>query len=156
MFGYLYYYTILGKSEVILAIPSPTYGNTSYELGALYDQGFIYLSEIQAANPLRAVEIFKENESREISKLKSEIRRLQIALEEALRENDTIRRNPYNSSTLKGMVKNYEIFGFSNPPQPSELKKRYRSLCQKLHPDKEGDKQLFQLIQQVYGELTES
>ncbi|MEN5312576.1 J domain-containing protein [Pseudomonas koreensis] len=155
MFGYLYYYTILGKDEVVIAIPSPTYGNTSYELGALYDQGFIYLSEIQAVNPLRAVEIFKENESREISKLKSEIRRLQIALEEAQRENDAIRRNPYNSNTIKGMVKNYEVFGFSIPPQPSELKKRYRSLCQKLHPDKEGDKQLFQLIQQVYSELTE-
>ena len=156
MFGYLYYYTILGKGEVILAIPSPTYGNTSYELGALYDQGFVYLSEIQAINPLRAVEIFKENESREISKLRTEIRRLQIALEEVQRENDTIKRSSYSSSAPKDMVKSYEVFGFSTPPQASELKKRYRSLCQKLHPDKEGDKQLFQLIQQLYSELTKT
>lgn len=154
MFGYSYYYTVLGKGEVVLAIPSPTYGSTSYEICALYDQGFIYLSEIQATNPLRAVEIFTENESREIAKLEREIRRLHIALEEARKENDTIRRNSYDSSTPKGMMKNYEVFGFSNHPQPNELKKRYRSLCQKLHPDKEGDKQLFQLIQQVYSELT--
>ncbi|WP_219093127.1 J domain-containing protein [Pseudomonas sp. UMAB-40] len=154
MFGYLYYYTIVGKGEVVLAIPSALFGNISYELDALYAQGFVYFSEIQAINPLRAVEIFTENENREISKLRSEIRRLHTAYDEIQRENDTLRRNSFHSNSSRGSVENYEIFGFSQPPQPSELKKRYRSLCQKLHPDKEGDKQLFQLIQKAYDDLT--
>ena len=107
-------------------------------------------------NPLKAVEIFKENEKRETTKLKSEIHRLQTAYDEIQRENDTLRRNSYHSKAPRGSVKYYEIFGFSNHPHPSELKKRYRSLCQKLHPDKEGDKQLFQLIQQAYDDLTKT
>lgn len=156
MFGYLHYYTIIGKDEVILAIPSAQYGNISYELEALYAQGFVCFYDIQAANPLKAVEIFKENEKREITKLKSEIRRLQAAYDEMQRENDTLRRNSYYSKAPSDSVRYYEIFGFSNPPQPSELKKRYRSLCQILHPDKEGDKQLFQLIQQAYNNLTKA
>ncbi|MBD8805703.1 J domain-containing protein [Pseudomonas syringae] len=156
MFGYLYYYNVLGRGEVILAIPSPAYGNTSHELDALYDQGFVYLTQVQARNPLQAVEDFKEYESREISKLRSEIRLLQSAFDDLQRENNTLKRNSYSSNAPKDMVKNYEVFGFSTPPNSDELKKRYRSLCQKLHPDKVGDEQLFKLIQKLYGDLKET
>jgi len=156
MFGYLYNYTIVVKGEIALAIPSAQFGRISYELEALYDQEFVYCYEIQAANPLRAVNIFKENEKRETTKLRNEINRLQAAYDEMQRENDTLKRNSYHSQAPRGSVKYYEIFGFSSTPQPTELKKRYRSLCQKLHPDKEGDKQLFQLIQQAYKSLTEA
>lgn len=156
MFAYLYFYTIIRKNEIILAIPSPQYGNVSCELEALFTQGFIYICEIKAPNPLRAVEIFKENENLEIAKLKSEIFRLQAALDEVQRENTILRNNSCRSHESKGSVKYYEIFGFSSFPQSDELKKRYRSLRQKLHPDKEGDTKLFQLIQQAYEELTKN
>lgn len=149
----MYVYTIIKKGEIILALPSSQYGAISYELNALYTQGFIYCCEITAPVPVRAVEIFKENEKLEINQLKQEIYRLQAALNEAQRENQNLRNNPSWSHESSSSVKYYELFGFSKFPQPDELKKRYRSICQRLHPDKGGDTQLFQLIQQAFAHL---
>lgn len=153
MFEPMYVYTIIKKGEIILALPSSQYGAISYELNALYTQGFIYCCEITAPVPVRAVEIFKENEKLEINQLKQEIYRLQAALNEAQRENQNLRNNPSWSHESSSSVKYYELFGFSKFPQPDELKKRYRSICQRLHPDKGGDTQLFQLIQQAFAHL---
>lgn len=153
MFEPGYVYKLIRKDEVVLAVPSAPYGMASYELNALYAQGFIYCYEITAPTPVRAVEIFKENEKLEINKLRQDIFRLQAAYNEIQRECEILKRNPSQQYESSNSVKYYEIFGFSNFPDPDELKKRYRSLCQRLHPDKGGDTQLFQLIQQAYEKL---
>lgn len=157
MFKPEYVYTILQKDELIIAVPSGYNGQTTFELNSLYDQGFIYCCEITAPNPNRAVEIFNENEKLEISKLKQEISRLQAAYNEVQRENASLKRNSSAwSHESSSSVKNYELFGFSAFPQPEELKKRFRSIRQKLHPNKGGDEQLFQLFEQVYETLTKT
>ncbi|WP_285379123.1 J domain-containing protein [Pseudomonas sp. efr-133-R2A-59] len=128
----------------------------SNEISALYAQGFIACCEITAPTPLRAVEIFKENEKLEINRLRQEVSRLQAAYDEMYRENESLRRNSSWPQESNSSMKYYEIFGFSSFPQPDELKNRYRSLRQRLHPDKGGDTQLFQLIQQVFDQLTKA
>ncbi|MDQ0739277.1 DnaJ domain-containing protein [Pseudomonas sp. W4I3] len=156
MFARSYLHTLIRKEEIILAIPKGAYSFISDELNALYDQGFIACSEIWAPTPLRAVEIFKENEKLEINRLRQEITRLQKACDELYSENEGLRRNSSHAQNSNSSVRNYEIFGFANTPQPEELKKRYRSLRQRVHPDKGGDTQLFQLIQKAFEQLTKN
>lgn len=153
MFKPLYAYKLIRKDEIVLAVPSMQYGIASYELNALCAQGFIIYCEITASTPVRAVEIFKENEKLEINKLKQELFHLHTKYNEIQRENENLRCESSLSRKSNNSVKYYEIFGFSNPPNPDDLKKRYRFLRQRLHPDKGGDTQLFQLIQQVYEQL---
>jgi hypothetical protein len=146
-------YTLIRKGEIILAVPSGGYIFASNELEALYSQGFIYCAEIWAPTPTRAVEIFTENEKLEINKLRQEISELQKTCDEMRRENDSLRWNASSYNDPSNSIKPLEIFGFSDTPDPYELKKRYRSLCQLTHPDTGGDTKLFQLIQQAYNAL---
>ena len=156
MFEPVYVFIIIKKDESVLAIPNGFNGSISAELNALYSQGFIWCSEITAPNPTRAVEIYNENVKLEVVRLKQELSRLKAAYNELQRQNESLKRNSSWSHATSSSVKYYELFGFSEFPQPDELKKRFKSIRLKLHPDKGGDKQLFQLFQQVYESLTKT
>ncbi len=51
----------------------------------------------------------------------------------------------------------YETLGVAPDATDDEIKQRYRSLAQKLHPDKpEGDKARFQAVEQAYSVLRDA
>ena len=156
MFEPVYVFVIIKKDESVLALPNGMYGGISVELNALYSQGYVFCCEISAPSPARAVEIYSENEKREIVRLNQELSRLQAAYNELQRQNESLKRNSSWSHEASSSVKYYELFGFSDFPQPEELKKRFKSIRQKLHPDKGGDTQLFQLFEQAYESLTKT
>nr|WP_253825667.1 J domain-containing protein [Vibrio owensii] len=92
----------------------------------------------------------------EVVRLNQELSRLQAENYELKRLNENLKRNSAWSHETSGSVRYFELFGFSEFPSPDELKKRYKSLCMRLHPDKQGDKQLFQLINHAYQELNKT
>lgn len=50
----------------------------------------------------------------------------------------------------------YNILGVSEQASPDEIKKAYRSLANKHHPDKGGDTQKFQELSQAYDTLSDA
>lgn len=54
------------------------------------------------------------------------------------------------------LIKYKKAFGIKTPLNvfpPKELKRRWRILCQKYHPDKGGSKRAFQFVQEAYQAL---
>lgn len=47
-------------------------------------------------------------------------------------------------------MKHYQTLGVAQSASPDEIKKAYRKLCNKHHPDKGGDEQQFKNIQEAY------
>lgn len=157
MFEQNFVYTIIKKDGYSLAIPNSFNGYVSMEISALYKQGFVFCCEITAPDPVRAVEIYNEMIKSDVMRLEMELSRLQAAYYELQRQNESLKRNSSLwSHESSGSFKNFELFGFSEYPEPNELEKRYKSLRLKLHPDKNGDKQLFQLVQNAYQALTKT
>lgn len=159
MFEPVYEFVIIKKDESVLALPTGMYRGISAELNALYSQGYIFCCEIIAPSPAKAVEEYNreiDKLNREIVRLNRELSRLQAAYGELQWQNENLKSNSSWSHEASGSVKYYELFGFSEFPQQEELKKRFRLIRQKLHPDKGGDKQLFQLFEQAYGALTKA
>lgn len=155
MFESQYVYKIIKKDGESLAIPNSAGYFDSMELKALYDQGYVFCYEITAPNPSRAIEIYNEYVKSEIIKLKNEIDRLQAECSNLQRQNENLKQNHSQwSHESSNSIKYHELFGFTEFPQPAQLKKRFRSIQSKLHPDKGGDEQLSQLFNDVYDKLT--
>lgn len=155
MFEQQFVYKIIKKDGNSLAIPNSFNGYDSMEINALYKQGFVFCCEITAPDPIRAVEIYNEMIKSDVIRLEMELSRLQAAYYELQRQNENLKRNSSSwSHESSGSFKNFELFGFSEYPNQNELKKRYKSLCMRLHPDRNGDKQLFQLVHNAYQALT--
>lgn len=53
------------------------------------------------------------------------------------------------------MKKHYDILGISQNASPDEIKKAYRKLAIKEHPDKGGDPEKFKQINEAYGILSD-
>ena len=49
----------------------------------------------------------------------------------------------------------YETLGVNHTTQPDEIKKAYRKLASKHHPDKGGDAEQFKKIQEAYDTLSD-
>jgi DnaJ-class molecular chaperone len=49
----------------------------------------------------------------------------------------------------------YEILGVDRSATPEQIKKKYKSLCGKYHPDKGGDEKKFKEVQEAYKKITE-
>ncbi|MCE7576499.1 J domain-containing protein [Aliivibrio fischeri] len=155
MFDSQYVYKIIKKDGESLAIPNSAGIFDSMELSALYAQGYVFCCEITAPTPSRAIEIYNELVKSEIIKLQQEITRLQAECSNLQRQNESLKQNSSQwSHESSNSIKYYELFGFSEFPQPDELKKRFKSIQSKLHPDKGGDKQLSQLFNKAYSVLT--
>lgn len=51
------------------------------------------------------------------------------------------------------MEKYYEVLGLTNGCSNREVTKKYRELSLKLHPDRDGNEYLFNLINEAYNKI---
>lgn len=147
-----FHYVVLKKNKEFLAVL--TNPNTQWELGHYYDQGYAFFMEVQAFSANAAIEVAKQNESSEIIKLQSELNALRQEYQKLLSENNNLKSNHrFGYSFGANNLNPLDVLGFSEQPDQEELKKRYRQLAQKFHPDKDGSNFLMQLIQNAYEQL---
>lgn len=147
-----FHYVVLKKNKEFLAVL--TNPNTQWELGHYYDQGYAFFMEAQAFSASAAIEVAKQNESSEIIKLQSELNTLRQEYQKLQSENNSLKFNKrFGYSFGANNLNPLDILGFSVQPNQDELKKRYRQLAQKFHPDKDGNNFLMQLIQNAYEQL---
>lgn len=148
-----FHYVVLKKNKEFLAVL--TNPNTQWELGHYYDQGYAFFMEVQAFSASAAIEVAKQNESSEIIKLQSELNALRQEYQSLLDENNRLKfNNRFGYSFGANNLSPLDVLGFSAQPDQEELKKRYRKLAQKLHPDKGGNDFLMQLIQNAFEQLS--
>jgi len=148
-----YRYIILKKEKNYLAVIANP--NSHWELGHYYDQGYVYFMEINAFNANSAIEQAKQSINSEFIKLKNEIEHLHNENKRLLDENYKLRiGNQFNSFTSINNIKPLEVLGFKKQPTKEELKNRYRSISQKIHPDKDnGSEFIMKLVNEAYEQL---
>ncbi|KTB91581.1 hypothetical protein AO073_01525 [Pseudomonas syringae ICMP 11293] len=145
-------YAVLKKNKEFLAIL--TNPNTQWELGHYYDQGYAFCMEAQAFSASAAIEVAKQNESSEIIKLQAELNALRQEYIKIQNENNSLKfNNRFGYSFGANNINPLEVLGFTEQPTQDELKKRYKQLVQKLHPDKDGSTWIMQIIQSAYEQL---
>lgn len=153
----LYYFTILKKDNDYLAVFQNQ--NTQWELGHYYDQGFTLVMSVQAFNANSAIEIAKQNAKSEIARLQFELNALRQQYQELQNERHRSSyrsRSPFGINSQSNKIDPLEVLGFKEMPSKNELKKRYRSLSQKVHADKGGNDFLMRLIKEAYEDLSKS
>ncbi|WP_313689402.1 J domain-containing protein [Achromobacter sp. JD417] len=147
-----FHYVVLKKNEDFLAVL--TNSNTQWELGHYHDQGYAFFMEVSAFSASAAIEVARQNENSEIIKLQSELNALRHEYKKLLSENSNLKFNGrFGYSFGANNLNPLEVLGFTTQPNQEEIKKRYRQLAQKLHPDKGGNNFLMQLIQNAYEQL---
>lgn len=150
-----FHYVVLKRNKEFLAVL--TNPNTQWELGHYYDQGYAFFMEVSAFNANSAIEVAKQNESSEIVKLQAELNALRQEHQKILNENHNLKfNNRFSYSFGANNINPLDVLGFDKKPDNEELKKRYRQLAQKFHPDKAGNNFLMQLIQNAYDQLSGS
>lgn len=93
---------------------------------------------------------YKQRENRQRSQWEQNQREYQRSYDNWYRQRQHQRSSNYGGSPLDEALK---FFGFSSMPQPDELKRRYRELALKNHPDKGGDTATFQRLQNYKEQL---
>ena len=147
-----FHYVVLKKGKEFLAVL--TNPNTQWELGHYHDQGYAFFMNVSAFSASAAIEVAKQNENSEIIKLQSELNALRQEHQNLLNENSSLKFNSrFGYSFGANNLNPLDVLGFTAQPDKDELKKRYRQLAQKLHPDKDGNNFLMQLIQNAYEQL---
>lgn len=151
----LYYFTILKKDNDYLAIFQNQ--NTQWELGHYYDQGFTLVMSVQAFNANSAIEIAKQNAKSEIARLQFELNELRQKYQELQNgqyRNNYRSRSPFGINNQPNNIDPLEVLGFKEMPSKDDLKKRYKSLSQKVHADKGGNDFLMRMIKEAYDNLS--
>lgn len=147
-----FHYVVLKKQKEFLAVL--TNPNTQWELGHYYDQGYAFFMDVSAFSASAAIEVAKQNENSEIIKLQSELNALRQEHQKLLNETINLKFNTrFGRSFGANNLNPLDVLGFTAQPDKDELKKRYRQLTQKFHPDKDGNNFLMQLIQSAYEQL---
>lgn len=148
-----YHFAIFKKNEEFLAVL--TNQNTEWEKGLYYEQGYIFLMYVSAFTANGAVEIAKQNINSEIGRLQVELSELRLELQKLLNENNNLKfSNRFGASPQSSNFNPLDVFGFKNMPSKDELKRRYKVLSQKYHPDKEGSNFIMSLINEANEILT--
>tara|TARA_R110001583_G_C5632593_1_gene407180 strand:- start:1722 stop:2189 length:468 start_codon:yes stop_codon:yes gene_type:complete len=152
----LFYFTILKKNEDYLAVFENQ--NTRWELGHFYDQGYTLVMSVQAFNAKSAIEIAKQNAKSEIARLQFELNDLRQKYQDLQNEKrwSGHRRSPFRGHAQPNNIDPLEVLGFKEMPSKEELKKRYRSLCQKVHSDKGGNDFLMRMVKEAFDNLSET
>jgi len=147
-----FHYVVLKKNKDFLAVL--TNPNTQWELGHYHDQGYAFFMEVSAFSASAAIEVARQNENSELIKLQSELNTLRQEYQNLLNENSNLKFNSrFGYSFGANNLNPLEVLGFNAKPDQDELKKRYRQLAQKFHPDKGGNNFLMQIIQNAYEQL---
>lgn len=145
-------FAVFKKNEDFLAVP--TNQNTEWEKGHYYEQGYMFLMYVSAFSANGAIAIAKQNINSEIGRLQAELSSLRLEFQKLLNEHNNLRfSSQFGSSSQSSNFNPLEIFGFTEVPSKDELKKRYRALSMKLHPDKEGSDFLMSLLNQAHDSL---
>ena len=148
-----YHFAIFKKNEEFLSVLANQ--NTEWEKGHYYEQGYIFLMYVSAFTANGAVEIAKQNINSEIGRLQVELSALRLELQNLLNENNNLKfSNRFGASPQSSNFNPLDVFGFKDMPSKDELKRRYKVLSQKYHPDKEGSNFIMSLINEANEILT--
>lgn len=155
-------YVILKRKDEFLAI----YWNyqLEHEIVHFYDQGYIFIGEAYASNAQSAIEVAKKNEDDIVFKLRKELDRTETENNRLRSEIEQLKSNSswsrFNSMSGNRTTPNnldpLSVLGFSEMPSLADLKKRWKQLSQKFHPDKDGSNLLMQIINDAYNTLVKT
>ncbi len=146
------HFAIFKKNEDFLAVV--TNQNTEWEIGHYNDQGYIFMMYVSAFNANSAIEIAKQNTSSEIGRLQSELSALRQEYQKLVNENNNLKfSSSFGSSPQSSHFNPLEVLGFENMPTKEDLKKRYKLLSQRCHPEKNGSNLLMVLINEANDSL---
>lgn len=149
-----YNYYILKRNDDYLALFTNI--NTQNEMVHYFEQGYVFVMSVNAFNATSAINIAKQNEHSEIGRLQAELSSLRQEYQKMVEENNRLRFGQsfgFTPQSSNSSLNPLHILGFDTMPQRDELKKRYRSLSHKYHPDKDGSNLIMQIIQEAYESL---
>jgi len=145
-------FAIYKKNNDFLAVI--TNQNAEWEIGHYNEQGYIFLMYVSALNANSAIEIAKQNTNSEIGRLQSELAALRQEYQILLKENNNLKfSSSFGSSPQSSHFYPLEVLGLDKMPDKEELKKRFKLLSQKYHPDRGGSHLLMTLINEANESL---